>query len=331
MMKFIAKYSQIEEKINEWKSMNREYVKFHSIDTFSGYKVHAVVFSKDSDDDSKRLKGTKPVLYFSQPHAHEPATIAGMMDVMQQLVSGTDLMGNKTQLDIEKILSGLIVIFCPSGNPYGVDRAPVLYWDGSQYTNEKFWTIIFGDDPDNPGKMWKRLGQWDTREVNAPDPVGIVYEPVECYTYVEPNRSQLSSYFRMFHKINEKYGIKFWAELHQTEFVGSEYNSMILLPNSEYTPKHINDVNRNWAQKVTESWKSLKNCGFKPCEPYVFSYGGQQEEYFRQNYFAINQKIHRITSEVKNNSSDFPARMQLKANISVIETSIGWVLENYNF
>jgi len=320
-MKFLAKPAQIEEKIKEWKALNRKYIAFDSFDTFKGYKVNAVIFSKDPGRASGK------VLYFSQPHAHEPATTAGMMDVMEQLVTGKDLTGNETRLDVEKILSEMTVIFCPIGNPYGTDRAPVLYWDGSKYTNDVFWCIMFGEDPDNPGKRWNRLGQWDIREVKAPDPIGIAYEPIDEFTYVEPNRSQLSSYFKMFHKMNAAYGIKYWAELHQTEFVKSENNCEILLSWPEYVPADMRTVNIQWAERVTEAWK---NSGFNPRRPSesVYSNDLKQAEYFRQNYLEINKKTHRLTSEIKNNGSDFPAEKQLKANRTVIETSINWVLGN---
>jgi len=316
-MEFIAKPAQVEMKINEWKGLNCGYMQFDSIDTYSGQKVHAVIFSTGSGCASK------PVLYFSQPHAHEPATTAGMMDVMEQLATGKDLTGMATKFDVEKILSELIIIFSPIGNPYGVDRSPCLYWDGSKYSNEKFWTIIFGDDPDNPGKQWHRLGQWDIREYVAPDPIGIVYEPIDEFTYVEPNRSQLSSYFKMFHRLNGKYSINYWAELHQTEFVDSEHDTMIILSSSDSAPEHISTVNSLWAQKVTEAWK---NSRFNPKEPSGSGYKGQQAAYFKQNYNTINQKTHRLTSEVKNNAKDFPAEKQLKANVSVIETSIGFCM-----
>ena len=320
-MKFIAKPVQIEEKINEWKALGCGYIKFDSIDTFSGYKVHALIFTNNPNENSK------PAIYFSQPHAHEPATTAGMVDVIEQLATGRDLMGNKTRLDAEEILSELTVIFCPAGNPYGLDRAPVLYWDGTWCSNDKFWTIMFGEDPENPGKMWNRQGQWDIREVKAPNPIGIVYEPVDQYTYVEPNRSQLSSYFKMFHRLNAEYGIKYWAELHQTEFVDSEYNNMVIMPSSNYTPENMNAVNRQWADAVTEAWK---NIGFNPCEPVGFCYDGQQAEYFRQNYSEINKKIYKLTSEVKNNGKDFTPEMQLQANVTAIISSIDWALSRKN-
>ena len=72
--------------------------------------------------------------------------------------------GNPTCLDIEEVLSKTILTFNPIGNAQGRERAPVLYWDGSKYSNDEFWCWMRGEDPDNPGHMWKRLDIWDSRE-----------------------------------------------------------------------------------------------------------------------------------------------------------------------
>ena len=317
-IKFLAKPSQLEEKLKEWSCFKNSHMKISYIDSYSKYKVYAVTFTNYSVNNQH-----KKALYISQPHAHEPATTAGMINVMEQLATGKDLMGNETYLDVEKVLSNLIITFNPIGNPYGIECAPMLFWDGSKYSNQEFWCIVFGEDPEHPGQVWKRLGLWDVREVNAPNPVGIVYEPIDEYRYVEPNRSQRSSYFKLFHKMNAVYDYNYWLELHQTEFEGSEYNCMILLSPVGNSPKHIEKENLAFAKSVSSQWTKL---GFKVREPKPSGYKGQQAEYFRENYLAINQKTSRITSEVKNNAQDFPAKVQLKANTSAIIASINYLL-----
>lgn len=317
--KFLARQKQLEDKLKEWSSRNRQNLKIDFIESYSKYKVFAVTFTDFSVSSSK-----KKALYVSQPHAHEPAATAGMMDVMEQLATGRDLMGNATPIDIEKALSNLVITFNPIGNPYGTERAPVLYWDGSSYSNEEFWCIMFGEDPEQSGKVWKRLGVWDIREENAPNPVGIVYEPIDEYRYVEPNRSQLSSYFKLFHKMDCMNNYQYWLELHQTEFVNSEFNCMILLPPSGSPTGLIEEKNNVWAKKVTGKWLEM---GFNAREPRTSGYTGQQAEYFRENYSMINRRTCRISSEVKNNAKDFPAEKQLMANTSVILSSINFLLE----
>ena len=317
-VKFLVRQGQLEDKLKEWSNLQKPYMKIDAIESYSKYKVYAVTFTDFSVSDEH-----KKTLYISQPHAHEPATTAGMINVMEQLITGKDLMGKDTPLDIEKVVSNLIITFNPIGNPYGTERAPVQYWDGSKYTNEEFWRIMFGEDPEHPGQVWKRLGLWDIREEKAPDPIGIVYEPIDEYRYVEPNRSQQSSYFKLFHKMNAVYAYTYWLELHQTEFVHSEYNCMILLPPAGNAPEPIEKENTIWAGSTNKAWLER---GFKACEPRPSGYTGQQAQYFRENYSAINQKTSRITTEVKNNAQDFPAEMQLKANTEAIIASINYLL-----
>lgn len=317
-VKFLVRQKHLENKLDEWSKLQKPYMKVEYIEAYSKHKVYAVTFS-----DFSVKPANKRALYISQPHAHEPATVAGMIDVMEQLVTGKDLMGDATVIDVERALSNLIITFNPIGNPYGIERAPVLCWDGTKYTNDEHRCIMFGEDPENPGHIWKRPGLWDIREEKAPDPIGIVYEPIDEYRYVEPNRSQLSSYFKLFRKMDAAYDYRYWLELHQMQFRGSENNCVILLPQLDSIPETIAAENTKWAASVTNAWREQK---FKAGEPQISGYTGEQAEYFRQNYSDINRKTSRITSEIKTNARDFAAEMQLKANTSVIVTSIHYLM-----
>jgi len=208
---FLAKPDQIETRLHQWLALAPERLRVDSVTSYSGDKVYALTVSDFAGDLSR-----KRAHYFAQPHAHEPGATAGIMDAIEQLLTGRALLGAPTSLDLDEVFSRTILTFNPIGNPQGRARSPVPWWDGSEYSNDEFWCWMRGDDPGNPGHMWKRLDLWDSRKEHAPDPIGIVYEQIDEFRHVEPNRSQRSSYFRLFHQMDKQYHYHAWLDLHQT-------------------------------------------------------------------------------------------------------------------
>ena len=311
---FLARQAQLEAKIAEWSDRAGSVLRVDFVTSYSGHKVYALTLS----DFSVSPEG-KAALYFAQPHAHEPGATAGMIDAIQQLVTGYDLLGEPSPLDVDEVLARTILTFNPIGNPAGRERAPVLCWDGSQYSNEQFWCWMRGEDPDHPGQMWKRLDLWDTREERAPNPVGIVYEPIDEFRYVEPNRSHLSSYFKLFFEMDALYHYERWLDLHQTEFVGSPHDCMALLPLAGLAGGEIERENAAWGQDIVDAWRAA---GFRPQpRPEPLGYTGTQADYFRRTWGALHQRMCCISTEVKNNAPDATPEFQLRAqSIAIVRT-----------
>ena len=311
---FLAKQAQLEAKIAEWRELAGPKLQVDHVTCYQGHKVYALTLT----DPSVPLEG-KRRHYFAQPHAHEPGTTAGMIDVVEQLVTGKDLAGETTALDRDEVLAKTVLTFNPIGNVQGRERAPVLYWDGSRYTNEQFWCWMRGEDPDEPGKMWKRLDIWDDRVEKAPDPIGIVYEQIDEHRYVEPNRSHLSCYFKLFFAMGERFGYECMLSLHQTEFVRSPHDCMIILPIAGLAEGEILATDSAWGEQIVEAWRQA---GYRP-RPEVapLGYKGVQAEYFRRNWGELHKRMNIITTEVKNNAPDATPDFQLKAQaVAIIES-----------
>lgn len=310
---FLAKQEQLEQKIDRWVEQAGDKLLIDYVKSYSGHHVYAFTLS-----DFTVPREQKTALYIAQPHAHEPATTAGMIDVIEQLVTGKDLLGSPTAIDRDKVFSSLIITFNPLGNPYGRDHAPYACWDGSKVSNPQFWCVMRGEDPERPGEMWGRYGLFDTREVTAPDPMGIVYEPIDEYRFVEPNRNQQSSFFKLFHLMDKQYGYRYWLDLHQTEFARSPSQCLIMEPLEDVPPNAIKAENNQWAEQVSQAWHEA---GFKVSPPKPLPYVGEQAAYFRENWSDIDRRLHRITVEVKNNGADVPAARQIEAMVlSITET-----------
>lgn len=319
MIPFIAKQNQLEQKISQWQRIADGKLQVDSITAYSGHPVYALTLS-----DFSVRRSNKKALYVAQPHAHEPGTTAGMVDMIEQLLTGKDLLGNPSRLDRENVLSTTVITFNPIGNPYGRENAPQLYYDGSRYDPEPFRCLIFGEDPERRGKPWKRVDLWDIREENAPNPIGIVYEPIDAFRYVEPNRSHLSSYLKLFYKMDAVHQYGYWLDLHQMMFLDSNledtgYSCKIFLPTAGLEAEHIAEENRAWADDITKAW--LDN-GYAAAKPIPSPYSGQQAEYFRRIYGDIHKRMNRITTEVITNRPGYPLEIQVKAQSVAIETTL---------
>jgi hypothetical protein len=320
METFVAMPEQLKERIEAWREQAGERLRIDTLRSYAGFTVYGLTLT-----DPIVGREHKRAHYFAQPHAHEPATTAGMVDVIHQLITGHALDGTPTSLDVDRVLRELVLSFNPIGNPEGRSRAPVLYWDGSTYSNDEFWCWMRGEDPDRPGEMWKRLDEWDDREERAPDPIGIVYEQVDAHTYVEPNRSHRSSYFGLFHRLDERYHYDCWLNLHQTEFVGSPYKCKILLPIEGLTEGKIAATNRSWGERVVAAWQAA-DLSPRP-EPQRLGYTGQQAEYLRRTWRDLHKRMNIISTEVKNNAPDLPPADQQRAQSLAIIASIDRLME----
>lgn len=320
MIPFISSQAQLEEKIAEWRRIAGSSMIVDEIVAFSGHRVYAITLSDFSVDRS-----LKKAVYVSQPHAHEPGTTAGMADLIEQLVTGRDLAGAPCRFDRERVLADTVVTFNPTGNPFGRENAPFPYYDGSHYTPEQFRCLIFGEDPEQPGKQWKRVDLWDIREEkHVPNPLGIVYEPVDDFRYAEPNRCQLSSYFKLFYKMDDMYHYDYWLDLHQMMFVDNQfrdtgYSCQIFLPLAGAVSESRAAENAAWAAAITDAW--LKE-GYAAKPPISTPYSGVQADYFRQNYKEIHKRMSRISTEVINNRPHVPVDVQVKAQSAAIEATL---------
>ena len=311
--------AQLEAQIARWTDLAGDRLRVDKIVSYSGHNVYALTIS-----DPRVARERKRAHYFAQPHAHEPGATAGMIAILEELATGRDLKGDPTTLDVARILAQTILTFNPIGNPQGRERATVLCWDGSRYTNRQFLIQAFGEDPDRPGELWDRLGLWDRREVKAADPIGIVYEQVDEDRYVEPNRSQLSSYFRLFHQLDAIYHYDRWLDLHQTEFERSPYTCEVLLPIAGLVSGRIEQEDVAWGRQITAAWRLA---GFRAdLQIAPLSYTGQQAEYFRQNWAKLHARMNCLSTEVKNNAADAPAEFQLQAQAIAIRVSIEGLL-----
>ncbi len=321
MKNFPCRQHELEAKIKEWQNRNPAIIRVDHVESYSGYKVYGITIS-----DFTVPAAQKRAHYFSQPHAHEPGTTAGMIDVIEQLVTGKDIYGKPTALNVKDVLNRTVISFCPNGNPFGREKAPVDCWDGSYCDNERFWCWMRGDDPENPGHMWKRLNVWDIRDYNAPDPVGIVYEQIGEFRYAEPNRTQESSYFKIFNKLDAQYHFEAWFDLHQCEeFRQKLYNCEVLLCSKEFCNPAKEPENIQWANQVLEAWAAYPGLTPDP-DPIPLIYTGEQLEYFRANWSPLHQRINIINTEVKNNSPEMTPELQLKAQSIAIEVSINRLL-----
>lgn len=319
MGRWVSHPDDVDALVKQWADEFPQYLRAESKEQYSGRDVWALtVADTETTDDST------PGVILTKPHAHEPASVAAQMNVISQLLVGEHLDGTPTDLPREEILENLVLCFMPDANPAGTAAAPVDAWDGTQYTNEEFWTWMRGIDP-KTGKMWKRVDIWDdTTEEPLPERYGIVYEQISAHEYVEPNRHHRSTLFEWIFELRRRRKWDRMFSLHQTEFVGSNDNAMIILPCLyEQQEPQMRKEEMKWAEDVVAAWDELE--GGKPQRDIKpLQYTGQQRQYFVQRWGDIYSDTVVITSEVRNNSLMCPPKLQQ----ALTETAIVATIEN---
>ena len=311
---WLVRPKQTEPRILQWAREHPDLVSLDKQKTLGGHTAYAVTVT-DGRPDAQRKKR----LLFSQPHAHEPAATAGMMDFLAQLLDGRHLDGRSTDLDREKILARAVLTFIPDGNPDGRARAPEDWWDGRKHSNDEFIKLAFGRT--RQGRMFPRQGRWSTKD-QQPALLGFVYERISEHEYVEPNRDRDSTFFKLVARSLGKGGCDLHVDLHQTEFTKSKYNAMVILPFSQKElPGPIQEANRRAAAAIIAAWGKIGARPIPQAKP--LGYSEDQLRYFRKCWGEIYRTVPHVIVEVQNNNVRTPPAGQME----LIETSIRAAVE----
>jgi hypothetical protein len=315
---------QVRQQVARWQAdpACARYLQVETLQQYTGEPVYALVIT-----DPQVPRAAKQVLWCCVPHAHEPAGTAACMDVAHQLLTGTDLRGRPTAHDVAALLRRVVVVLNPDANPGGRCWSPVLWWDGSRYTNDEFWQWMRGVDPEtaSSGGMWLRLARWSLRE-RSPLRRGIVYEQLNEHEFVEPNRDPGSSLVRLFRRLDARYRFDRSLHLHQTEFVGSDRNCFSGLPvRYPELPPALQTRNRTWAEALIRAWTELGPEVAAPLpEPRGFSYprDPQTVAWFTNCWGEAQGRMADVIVEVQNNSPRTPPEHQLLLESAALWCSI---------
>jgi hypothetical protein len=318
---WLAMPHQVRRQVATWQAdpATARLLAVESLPQYTGESVFALTIT---DPDVPR--GAKRALWCCVPHAHEPAGTAACMDVAHQLLTGHDLRGRPTPYDVPALLRRVVVTLNPDANPGGRCWAPVLWWDGSRYSNEELWQWMRGVDPETGG-MWQRLARWSLRE-RSPLRRGIVYEQLNAHQFVEPNRDPGSSLVRLFRRLDARYRFDRSLHLHQTEFVGSDRNCFAGLPvRYAELPPAMQGRNRAWAEAIIRAWTALgpEVAAPRP-EPRGFSYPDdpQTVAWFTACWGDAQERMPDLLVEVQNNSPRTPPEHQLRLAATALWCSI---------
>ncbi len=314
---WLARPQQVAAKIAQWAREHPQIVSLDSQKTLGGNTAYAVTVTDRKTPDQKKAK-----ILFAQPHAHEPAATAGMMNFLAQLIEGKELDGRKAAIDRETILRRSVLTFIPDGNPDGRSRAPVDWWDGGKYSNKEFLDFAFGRTA--AGERAKRLGRWSNKD-QQPALLGIVYEQINEHEFVEPNRDLESSYFKLILRARTQRDYDLHVDLHQTEFEKSPYQAMVILPfMQKELPPRIQKANVEAAAAVLKAWQDVGAKAIPEARP--LGYGEDQIQYFRRCWSDIFAKTPHVTIEIQNNSPRTPPDLQRDLMETAIRTAIDWGL-----
>jgi hypothetical protein len=317
---WLAMPQQVEAQVARWERAFPHLLRVEYLTQYTGQRCFALTIGA-----AEEAPGRRPAAWFCVPHAHEPAGTAAIMDIIEQLLTGRDIAGRPATFDYRAARQRLCLTFNPDANPGGRAWAPCLWWDGSKYTNDEFWTWMRGIDPETQG-MWKRVARWSLRE-EQPLRRGIVYEQVNEHEFVEPNRDPGSSLVRLFRRLDGQYRFARSLHLHQTEFERSDRNCMINLPVLQAElPEHLQAANVAWGQAIIEAWQGM---GAAPVpEPRGFPYqrDAKTTTWFRDCWGEAQHRAPELIVEVQNNSPRTPPEQQLALQQAAMRVTIEQML-----
>ncbi|MBN1396172.1 MAG: hypothetical protein JW959_14210 [Pirellulales bacterium] len=305
---WIVRPNQVAAKIEHWAEKYPDRVSLQAEKTYEGNTAYAVTIA-DKKSGADKLK-----ILFSQPHAHEPAATAGMMDFISQVLDGKGLDGRPTKLPRDELLGRFVLTFIPQGNPDGAGRSPEEFWDGKKHPVNEFLFFAFGREQN--GRRFQRVSRWTLAE-QQPALIGIVYEQINYREFVEPNRDADSTYFKLVRRILAERDYDLMVDLHQTEFRGSKYNALAVLPYSQKSlPEPIRAANLRVGRAMIDAWRGM---GAVPVpEPTPLNYGEEQLQYFRRCWSDIYNRTPCAIVEAQNNNVRTPPRKQLE----IVEASL---------
>lgn len=318
---WLAMPQQVEAQVARWERAFPHLLRVEYLTQYTGQRCFALTIG-DTDD----APGQRPAAWICVPHAHEPAGTAAIMDMIEQLLTGRDLAGQPAAFDYLAARRRLSLTFNPDANPGGRAWAPCLWWDGSKYSNDEFWTWMRGIDPETQG-MWQRVARWTLRE-EQPLRRGIVYEQLNEHEFVEPNRDPGSSLVRLFRRLDAQYRFARSLHLHQTEFERSDRNCMINLPVLQVElPEQIQAANVAWGQAIIDAWQRMGATPVPAPRGFPYQSDTKTTAWFRDCWGEAQHRAPELIVEVQNNSPRTPPEQQLALQQAAMRVTIEQMLQ----
>ncbi len=260
-----------------------------------------------------------PHVYFTRPHAHEPAGTAACHRWIERLCFCPSDPWS------EWALAHYRISFLADANPSGSQRAPVKFWDGTEFENETFFLWMFGESGEKAGERFPRLNTWDDRDVTPPRLLGIAYEQVDAHTYVEPNRDHRSTFFKAFYELHADEPVDVWLDLHQTEYVGSDRNTHVNLPtNFEGLDPGLRAHYQSLGGRIHARWRDDgANPRETPQNPYRTNI--TQFDFLNAVWSSITPNALHLVTEVQNNSARTPVGDQVRLQIAAMDEVLRYV------
>ncbi len=313
---------EIDQLVDELKVMGSPVLRIDTFRQYTGRNVYALTLTDPSGDLMEKKR-----LFVSRPHAHEPAAVAACTELVKTLVSYKGYEDSNVEWR-QWALENFVITLVSDANPGGSQRAPVKFWDGSKIPNGRFFCWMFGESGETPGERFPRVAAWDMREVTKPALLGIAYEQIDEYTYVEPNRDHRSTFFQSFFELDKTYHYQIWLDLHQTEYVNSDLNVHVNLPTcygdlAEETQEQL----RSLGEAIHARWRQE---GARPSEHPQVAYGrgGAQWEFLDKVWRPIAQRMLHLIAEVQNNNPRTPVPTQVRLELAAVLATMEWAAKN---
>lgn len=169
----------VEAQLRQWASRFPERYRLLHEPASSGHNVYLADVGQPRESASEVL--------IVQPHGHEPAASAAIMELLSELITGRKLDGSAADLPPGEILKRCRLAVNPLGNPDGRSRMPTLCWT-NEFTREE--TLYYCNSKARGGTylsgLRKRVMRVGDIELDSDYPLACRWEHVGDDLYVDP-------------------------------------------------------------------------------------------------------------------------------------------------
>lgn len=311
--------NEVDALVREVESDGNPHLSIESFRQYAGRAVYALTLTNPAVPRER-----KTGIFVARPHAHEPAGVAACTELAKML-TGHGVYGLANRRWRQRLLDEFVITLVPDTNPSGSQRAPVKFWTGDEIPRKEFLIWMFGESGERPGERFPRLATWDMRDVAAPRLLGIAYEQISEYEYVEPVRDRRSTHFRSFSSLDRAHHYDLWIDLHQTEFDNSDRNCSAHLPacHDEF-PWEQQRKHESVARAVIDRWTRE---GARPeAEPATtYAHNDIQRNFLARVWTPISSRLVHLVTEVQNHNPATPPVRQVHLQLTAVLAALEWL------
>ncbi len=228
----------------------------------------------------------------------------------------------------------------PLANPWGRKKAPVDWWDGSEYSRDRFETVMVGKLPGNPSfrltcDFWHFHPVFN-QSVEKMESIGIVWEQISEDLYAEPHLFKGCAWWRLVDRLSDDLRYDQCIGLHQGMENWDRMDTLVIHPRERWIPRESVAYATRMEERVIRRWTEIGACPH-PGDPEYYERAGRgripdmanprERIKLSVDWLAMKQATPSVTVEVQNNNPRTPPEEQLEYEEVALQACVEMLIE----